>query len=89
MFKKAGIILEMPPDFYDRLNSKKAFAALMLHPELKPFKMTEDWLESFSDRQRQQIIEYSLRLEGVLLKAKEPMLTDLMEEWTNKEDEES
>ncbi len=87
VFEKAGLVLEMPPDFYDRLNNKKAFAALMLHPELKPFKMTEDWLESFSERQRQQLIEYSLKLEDVLLKRKKPMLTDLMATRTREEGE--
>ncbi len=86
--RKAGVVIDMPPDFYDRMNNRKAFEGLVLHPALKPFKMTPDWVESFSERQRQQWIEFALKLEDHIQKGGES-LTDIMEDAVVAEDHSS
>ena len=56
----------MPPDVYADVNRDDAFAALVLHPALRPTRMDSTWLDSFSSVHKQQWVEFALRLESHL-----------------------
>lgn len=63
VLEAAGVEVALPPDVYAEVNRDDAFAALVLHPALRPMRMDPPWLDSFSSVHKQQWIEFALRLE--------------------------
>ena len=66
VLEAAGVEVAMPPDVYAEVNQDDAFAALVLHPALRPVRMEPAWLDSFSSVHKQQWVEFALRLESHL-----------------------
>lgn len=46
------------------LDEDAAFAALVLHPALRPLRMDDRWLDAFSPLQKKQWVEFAKRLEA-------------------------
>ncbi len=66
VLEEAGVEVALPPDVYADVNRDDAFAALVLHPALRPTRMDGAWLDSFSSVHKQQWVEFALRLESHL-----------------------
>ena len=66
VLEAAGVEVALPPDVYADVNRDDAFAALVLHPALRPVRMDAAWLDSFSSVHKQQWVEFALRLESHL-----------------------
>lgn len=66
VLEAAGVEVVLPPDVYADVNRDVAFAALVLHPSLRPMRMDGPWLDAFSPVQKQQWVEFALRLESHL-----------------------
>lgn len=66
VLEEAGVEVALPPDVYADVNRDDAFAALVLHPALRPTRMDPAWLDSFSSVHKQQWVEFALRLESHL-----------------------
>lgn len=66
VLEAAGVEVALPPDVYAEVNRDDAFAALVLHPALRPMRMDAAWLDSFSSVHKQQWVEFALRLESHL-----------------------
>lgn len=48
----------------DELDENNAFARLVLNPALRPMRMDDRWLDSFSSPQKKQWVEFAKRLEA-------------------------
>ena len=59
---EAGIGVLWPEDMESGEARDRAFAALVLHPDLRPLRMDLAWTESFSALQKAQWIEFARRL---------------------------
>jgi hypothetical protein len=46
------------------LDDDAVFARLVLHPALRPLRMDDRWLDSFSSLQKKQWVEFAKRLEA-------------------------
>lgn len=66
VLEAAGVEVALPPDVYAEVNRDDAFAALVLHPALRPVRMDAAWLDSFPSVHKQQWVEFALRLESHL-----------------------
>lgn len=66
VLQAAGIRVLEPHAITNELDEETAFSRLMLHPELRPMRMDEHWLESFSTLQKKQIVEFAKRLDKFL-----------------------
>lgn len=62
VFHEAGIGVLRPEDVETGEARDRAFAALVLHPDLRPLRMDLAWTESFSALQKAQWIEFARRL---------------------------
>lgn len=60
---RAGYRMEVPEDLRDAVRCDDAFAAVVLHPDLRPAAMDERWLEAFSRIQKAQWVEFARRLD--------------------------
>lgn len=61
---EAGIHLVEADDLARRADVDRAFADLVLHPDLRPARMTVSWTDAFSPLQKAQWIEFARRLAG-------------------------
>jgi transcriptional regulator with XRE-family HTH domain len=62
---EAGIQVVMPENLEAALDIDRAFAALVLHPDLRPTRMDLAWTESFSALQKAQWMEFARKLAAV------------------------
>lgn len=78
VLEAAGIKVLEPEELVDELDDDAVFARLVLHPALRPLRMDDRWLDSFSSLQKKQWVEFARRLEaffhagGSLAKVLEP-----------------
>ena len=78
VLEAAGIKVLEPEELADDLDDDAVFARLVLHPALRPMRMDDRWLDSFSALQKKQWVEFARRLEaffhagGSLAKVLEP-----------------
>ncbi len=63
VLESAGIRVLEPHEITNELDEESAFARLALHPALRPLRMDERWLDSFSTLQKKQWVEFAKRLE--------------------------
>ena len=63
---RAGYKMEVPEDLRNAVQCDDAFAALVLHPALRPACMDERWLEAFSRVQKAQWLDFTRRFEAHL-----------------------
>ncbi len=59
---RAGFRMELPAELRDAARCDETFAALVLHPALRPACMDERWVESYSRIQKAQWVEFARRL---------------------------
>ena len=64
LLSRAGYRVELPQDLRDALRCDEAFAAVVMHPSLRPTAMDERWLESYSRMQKAQWVEFARKLEA-------------------------
>lgn len=64
VLQAAGIRVLEPHTVTNELDDEAAFARLVLHPALRPLRMDERWLDSFSPLQKKQWVEFARRLEA-------------------------
>ncbi len=64
VLERAGIKVLEPEAVTSELDDEGAFARLVLHPALRPMRMDDRWLDSFSSLQKKQWVEFSKRLEA-------------------------
>ena len=64
VLEAAGIKVLEPDEVADELDDEAVFARLVLHPALRPLRMDDRWLESFSSLQKKQWVEFARRLEA-------------------------
>lgn len=62
VLNEAGIRVVMPEDLQEEMDRDRAFAALVLDPDLRPTRMDQNWTESFSTLQKTQWIEFARKL---------------------------
>ena len=77
---RAGYKMEVPAELRDAVRCDDAFAALVLHPELRPACMDERWVESYSRIQKAQWVEFARKLDAAVRRggvAVEEVLDDL------------
>ena len=59
---RAGFKMQLPAELRDAARCDETFAALVLHPALRPAFMDERWVESYSRIQKAQWVEFARRL---------------------------
>ncbi len=59
---RAGFRVQLPAELRDTARCDETFAALVLHPALRPACMDERWVESYSRIQKAQWVEFARRL---------------------------
>lgn len=64
VLEAAGIRVLEPHALTDELDEDAAFARLVLNPALRPMRMDDRWLDSFSSLQKKQWVEFAKRLEA-------------------------
>lgn len=64
ILQAAGIKVLEPEELVDELDDDAVFARLVLHPALRPLRMDDRWLDSFSSLQKKQWVEFARRLEA-------------------------
>lgn len=64
ILQAAGIKVLEPHEVTDELDEDNAFARLVLNPALRPMRMDDRWLDSFSSLQKKQWVEFAKRLEA-------------------------
>lgn len=64
VLEAAGIRVLEPDAVTGDLDDDGVFARLVLHPALRPLRMDERWLDSFSSLQKKQWVEFAKRLEA-------------------------
>ena len=64
VLEAAGIRVLEPHAVTDELDDDNAFARLVLHPALRPLRMDERWIDSFSTLHKKQWVEFAKRLEA-------------------------
>jgi len=62
----AGFKVDLAPELRDAARCDEHFAALVLHPALRPTAMDERWVEAFSRIQKAQWIQFAEKLEAHL-----------------------
>lgn len=55
-----------PEELVDELDDDAVFTRLVLHPALRPLRMDDRWIDSFSSLQKKQWVEFARRLEAFL-----------------------
>lgn len=75
VLEQAGFHVDVPPDLKDALRCEESFAALVLHPDLRPVRMDERWLEAFSRLQKAQWVDFARKLEAHLRAGGAPVAT--------------
>lgn len=76
---EAGFRMEVPGDLRDALRCDDAFAAVVLHPALRPACMDERWLEAFSRIQKAQWVEFARKLDAHA-RSGGPTVTEIVDE---------
>ena len=61
---RAGFKMQLPAELRDAARCDETFAALVLHPALRPAFMDERWVESYSRVQKAQWVEFARRLDA-------------------------
>ncbi len=64
VLEAAGIRVLEPHTLTAELDEESTFAHLVLHPALRPLRMDERWIDSFSTLQKRQWVEFAKRLEA-------------------------
>jgi transcriptional regulator with XRE-family HTH domain len=64
VLEAAGIKVLEPQEVGSDLDDDNAFARLVLNPALRPMRMDDRWLDSFSSLQKRQWVEFAKRLEA-------------------------
>lgn len=64
VLEAAGIKVLAAQAVSDDMDDEAAFGRLVLHPALRPMRMDERWLDSFSTLQKRQWVEFAKRLEA-------------------------
>ena len=64
VLEAAGIKVLEPHEITNELDDESAFARLVLHPALRPMRMDDRWLDSFSSLHKRQWVEFAKRLEA-------------------------
>ena len=64
VLSRAGFSMEVPAELRDAARCDETFAALVLHPALRPAHMDERWVESYSRIQKAQWVEFARRLDA-------------------------
>ncbi len=64
VLEAAGIKVLAPEQVSSDLDGEGAFARLVLNPALRPMRMDDRWLESFSSLQKKQWVEFARRMEA-------------------------
>ena len=64
VLEAAGIRVLEPHAVTDEIDDDSAFTRLVLHPALRPLRMDERWVDSFSSLQKKQWVEFANRLEA-------------------------
>ncbi len=64
VLEAAGIRVLEPHALTNELDEEAAFARLVLNPALRPMRMDDRWLDSFSALQKKQWVEFAKRLEA-------------------------
>lgn len=64
VLEAAGIRVLEPHALLNELDEEAAFARLVLNPALRPMRMDDRWLDSFSSLQKKQWVEFAKRLEA-------------------------
>jgi len=64
VLEAAGIRVLEPHAVAAELDEESAFAKLVLNPALRPLRMDDRWLDSFSTLQKKQWVEFAKRLEA-------------------------
>ena len=64
VLEAAGIRVLEPQNVAAELDEDAAFAKLVLNPALRPLRMDDRWLDSFSTLQKKQWVEFAKRLEA-------------------------
>ena len=59
---RAGFKMQLPVELRDAARCDETFAALVLHPALRPAFMDERWVESYSRVQKAQWVEFARKL---------------------------
>ena len=70
---RAGFRMEVPAELRDAARCDETFAALVLHPALRPACMDERWVEAFSRIQKAQWVEFTRRFEAHLRSGGAPL----------------
>ena len=64
VLEAAGIKVLAPEQVSSDLDDEGAFARLVLNPALRPMRMDDRWLDSFSSLQKKQWVEFAKRMEA-------------------------
>lgn len=64
VLEAAGIRVLEPQAVSGEMDDESAFARLVLNPALRPLRMDERWIDSFSSLQKKQWVEFATRLEA-------------------------
>ena len=76
---RAGYRMELPWDLRDAMGCDETFAAVVLHPALRPACMDERWLEAYSRLQKAQWVEFARKLEAHV-RGGGPSLSEIVDE---------
>lgn len=76
---RAGYRMELPWDLRDGMRCDDAFAAIVMHPALRPAAMDERWLEAYSRLQKAQWVEFARKLEAHV-RGGGPSLREIMDD---------
>ena len=73
MLERAGFRVDVPSDLKDALRCEESFAALVLHPKLRPIRMNEQFSDSSSRLQKAQWVDFARKLEAHLREGGAPV----------------
>ena len=68
VMREAGIEVKLPEGVHKETDYEREFEALVLHPAFKPLEMDLDWCTAFVFLQKQQWVEFAMKLEALVEK---------------------